>query len=50
MTLLKHAVAKGYKNATHMKQAPDLAPLRARRFPEAAGKSGSGDEEEMNGD
>jgi serine/threonine protein kinase/tetratricopeptide (TPR) repeat protein len=30
MTLLKHAVAQGYKNAAHMKQDPDLAALRPR--------------------
>ena len=28
LTLLKRAVAKGYKNAAHMKQDPDLAALR----------------------
>jgi tetratricopeptide (TPR) repeat protein len=30
ITLLKQAVAKGYKNGAHMKQDPDLAPLRPR--------------------
>jgi len=30
LTLLQHAVAKGYKNAGHMKQDQDLAALRQR--------------------
>ena len=30
LTLLKHAVARGYKNAAHMKQDQDLAALRQR--------------------
>jgi hypothetical protein len=30
MTLLKQAIVKGYKNAPHMKQDPDLAALRGR--------------------
>jgi hypothetical protein len=30
LTLLKHAVAKGYKNAAHMKQDQNLAALRQR--------------------
>jgi hypothetical protein len=30
MALLKQAVAKGYKNAAHMKQDKDLAPLCQR--------------------
>ena len=30
MALLRDAVAKGYKDAAHMKQDEDLAPLRER--------------------
>src|SRR5438132_216137 len=30
LTLLQHAVAKGYQNAAHMKQNRDLAALRQR--------------------
>jgi hypothetical protein len=30
LTLLKHAAARGYKNAAHMKQDQDLAALRPR--------------------
>ena len=30
MALLHQAVAKGYKNAAHMKQGKDLDPLRDR--------------------
>jgi hypothetical protein len=30
MALLRHAVARGYKDAAHMKNDPDLQPLRGR--------------------
>jgi hypothetical protein len=30
MALLRQAVARGYKGATHMKNDPDLQPLRGR--------------------
>jgi hypothetical protein len=30
MKLLREAVAKGFKDAAHMKQDSDLAPLRQR--------------------
>jgi hypothetical protein len=30
LALLRQAVARGYKDAAHMKQNPNLQPLRAR--------------------
>jgi hypothetical protein len=30
MVMLEDAVVKGYKDAAHMRQDPDLAPLRKR--------------------